>query len=601
MLSDHKLLEALPVAIYTTDAEGRITFYNSAAAQLWGREPEPGSRWCGSWRLFWPDGRPMAHEDCPMAVTLREGEAVRGRNAILERPDGSRIAFMPYPTLLRDAAGAVTGAINLLMDVNAQQDAELQAARLAAIVEGSDDAIISKDLDGRVTSWNASATRIFGYTPDEMIGQSITHLIPPELRAEEVEILAKLGRGERIDHFETVRVAKDGRRLDISVTVSPLRNHAGRVVGASKVARDITERKQAAALQRLLVEELNHRVKNTLASIQAIANQSLRRAASPADFVASFGGRIQALARAHDLLVKSEMKGSDIAHIIREQVLLGPPADPRIVCAGPSVLLDSRATVHLGLVLHELATNARKYGALSTPNGRLTIDWWVEASEPEVHIAWREKGVPEVRAPSTHGFGTTLIEWTLESNGGEAAMRYGVDGIACDLRLPLPKSHTPTYGEAAPVRFRDMSGSPGVRSDLVGKRILIVEDEPLVAMDLEALLAGAGCTVVGIVASVAAAEEAAASLRFDVALLDANLGGEPVDEVAAALTRAGIPFAFATGHGSDALPAAFREAPVLVKPFDPEQALAVVRGLVTRPTGESAPVLPLRSGRARVS
>ncbi len=601
MPSNNQLLEALPVAVYTTDAEGRINFYNTAAAELWGQEPEPGSHWCGSWRLFWPDGRPMAHDECPMAVTLREGEPVRGRTAIIERPDGTRIAFVPYPTLLRDEAGAITGAINLLMDVDAQQETELQAARLAAIVEGSDDAIISKDLQGRITSWNASATRIFGYQPEEMIGESIIRLIPPELRAEEDEILAKLGRGERVDHFETVRMAKDGRRLDISVTVSPLRNKAGEVVGASKVARDITERKQAAALQRLLFEELNHRVKNTLASIQAIANQSLRRAASPSDFVASFGGRIHALARAHDLLVKCEMQGSDIADVIREQVLLGPAPDLRITSSGPSVMLDSRASVHLALVLHELATNARKYGALSTPKGRLTIDWRVETTEPELLISWREEGVSQVRAPSAQGFGTILIERTLESNGGVASIRYEVDGVACELRLPLPKDHQPAYGEAAPVRFREIRGSPGTRRDLLGKRVLIVEDEPLVAMDLEELLTTAGCTIARIVSSVAAAKEAAASVRSDAALLDANLGGEPVDEVAAALTRAGIPFAFATGHGRDALPAAFREAPLLVKPFDPEQVLAVIEGLLARTTRESSPVVPLMTGRARAS
>ena len=282
MTTDTQVLEALPVAVYTTDADGRITFYNSAAAQFWGHSPELGSQWCGSWRLYWLDGRPLPHEECPMAIALKEGREVRGVEAIAERPDGTRVRFRPYPTPLRDPSGRVVGAVNLLMDVSDQHDAHLESERLAAIVVSSDDAIISKTLDGIVTSWNGGAARIFGYEASEMIGQSILRVIPPELHGEESEILARLQRGERIDHYETVRVAKDGRRVDVSLTVSPLRDPSGNVVGASKVGRDITERKRAEKLQRILTDELSHRVKNTLATVQAIASQSLARARSPA-------------------------------------------------------------------------------------------------------------------------------------------------------------------------------------------------------------------------------------------------------------------------------------------------------------------------------
>ena len=335
--------------------------------------------------------------------------------AIAERPDGTRVPFVPYPTPLKDAAGRVIGAINVLMDTTDEDKEGLESARLAAIVEGSDDAIVSKNLDGRITSWNASATRIFGYRADEMIGQSILRIIPAELRQEEAEIIARLKRGERIDHFDTVRVTKDGRRIDVSLTVSPLRDKSGTIVGASKVARDVTEQKRAKELQDLLFGELNHRVKNTLATIQAIARQSLLRAASADDFVSSFNGRIQALGRAHDLLVESKMKGAPVRDILREQVLLGATADTRISLDGPSVALDARTAIHLGLVLHELATNARKYGALSVPAGRLSVAWSVRAyGERELVLEWNESGVPKVSAPTSRGFGTTLIERTLE-------------------------------------------------------------------------------------------------------------------------------------------------------------------------------------------
>ncbi len=308
-----------------------------------------------------------------MATALKTREPVEPRELIAERDDGSRVRFMPYPTPLFDAEGRLTGAVNMLIDVTDLHNADVELAHLAAIISSSDDAIISKMLDGTVRSWNAGAERIFGYTPEEMIGQPIIRIIPPELQGEEKDILARLARGERIDHFETVRVAKDGRRLNISLTVSPVRDRFGRIVGASKVARDITERKRAEEMQRLLFDELNHRVKNTLATVQSIASQSLRMAEKPSDFVASFNGRVHALARAHDLLVQEKMQGAEIGDIVRDQVLLGAPDGQRIDCNGPRVRLNARVAVQLALVLHELATNARKYGALSTPNGKLAI------------------------------------------------------------------------------------------------------------------------------------------------------------------------------------------------------------------------------------
>src|SRR4029079_19034010 len=148
-----------------------------------------------------------------------QGRQMRTCEAVLERPDGVRITFRPYPTPLKDEAGRVIGAINLLIDLTSMKQAEIESARLAAIVVSSDDAIVGKTLEGRVTSWNAGATRIFGYEAQEMIGQSITKIIPPELRQEEDVILAKLKRGEHLDHYETVRMAKDGRRLNISLSV----------------------------------------------------------------------------------------------------------------------------------------------------------------------------------------------------------------------------------------------------------------------------------------------------------------------------------------------------------------------------------------------
>src|SRR5437762_6839932 len=228
------LLDVLPAAIYTTDAAGRITYYTQAAADLAGREPRLGTdEWCVSWRLYSMDGRPMRHDECPMAVALKENRAVRGAEAILERPDGTRIPFAPYPTPLRDASGKLIGAVNMLVDIRERQEANDARAYLGAIVESSDDAIVSKTLEGVVTSWNRGAEAIFGYTAEEMIGQPITRLFPPDRLEEENLILNRIKRGERVEHFETVRRRKDGCSIEVSVTISPARDVSGRIAGAA--------------------------------------------------------------------------------------------------------------------------------------------------------------------------------------------------------------------------------------------------------------------------------------------------------------------------------------------------------------------------------
>ena len=239
-----EMIDALPAAIYTTDAEGRLTHFNPAAAALSGRVPELGTdRWCVTWKLS-PDGTQLPHDECPMAVALKENRAVDDTEIIAERPDGERVWLIPYPRPLHDAEGRISGGVNMLVDITERKKAEQATGLLAAIVDSSDDAIISKTLDGVITSWNRAAERIFGYSAREAIGQHITLIIPPDRRGEETEILERLKRGERIDHYETMRAGKDGTLVDISLTISPVKDAAGRIVGASKVARNITRQKE---------------------------------------------------------------------------------------------------------------------------------------------------------------------------------------------------------------------------------------------------------------------------------------------------------------------------------------------------------------------
>jgi PAS domain S-box-containing protein len=267
-----EMIDALPAAIYTTDAEGRLTHYNPAAVEFSGRTPELRTdQWCVSWKLYYPDGRPMPHDKCPMAIALKEGRTIQGAEAIAERPDGTRRWFIPYPTPIRDAQGRIIGGINMLLDITERKQAEEAMAHLAAIVASSDDAIISKNLDGIIQSWNKSAEHMFGYTAEEAVGKHITLIVPEDRRDEEKNILARLRHGERIDHFQTVRRRKDGSTLDLSLTISPVKDSAGRVIGASNVARDITHLKQIEQALRDSEERFRAIVETTPACVKVVA------------------------------------------------------------------------------------------------------------------------------------------------------------------------------------------------------------------------------------------------------------------------------------------------------------------------------------------
>ncbi|HXJ38914.1 MAG TPA: PAS domain S-box protein, partial [Bryobacteraceae bacterium] len=247
------LIELFPMAAYAVRApDGVIAWFNSRAAELWGRVPTLGDtdeRYCGAYKLFHADGTHMAHCDTPVALALETGASIHEQEVVIERPDGSRVTVSMYIDPIRDQDGAIAGVVNFFHDTYERKQAERTNGLLAAIVDSSDDAIVSKSLDGIITSWNKGAEQLFGYSAKEAIGQNIRLIVPQDRHHEEATILTLLARGERVDHFETVRVRKDGSMLDISVAISPVKDAAGAVIGASKVARDITERKLAARAQ----------------------------------------------------------------------------------------------------------------------------------------------------------------------------------------------------------------------------------------------------------------------------------------------------------------------------------------------------------------
>jgi PAS domain S-box-containing protein len=433
-----EFLNALPAAIYMTDAAGRITYFNEAAVALWGLRPKLNvDLWCGSWRLFWPDGTPMPHDACPMAIALKERRAVRGGQAIAERPDGSRVPFMAFPTPLHDASGAFVGAVNMLIDMSEHQRAEHVSHRLAAIVESSDDAIISKSLNGVIATWNKGAERLFGYLEQEAIGKPITMLIPEQHRDEEDRILERIRHGERIDHFETVRRRKDGSMVSISLTVSPITDGSGRIVGASKIARDITEQKRREEQINLLAREADHRTKNLLALAQATVH--LTNGETAAELKSSIEGRLRALANAHTLLAQSRWAGADLRNLALEELSPYRAEDDdgsRARIEGPNLMLEQQPAQAIALALHELTTNAVKYGALSIPSGRIALTWRLQ-SVNRLFVRWVETGGPPVTPPLRKGFGTRVMTRICEQLNGALDFDWRADGLICDIVIDI--------------------------------------------------------------------------------------------------------------------------------------------------------------------
>jgi PAS domain S-box-containing protein len=314
------LLDALPAAIYTTDAAGRVTYYNEAAVDLWGHRPPLGTQeWCGSWKLFWADGTPLAHADCPMAVALKENRAVRGMEAMAERPDGTRVPFIPYPTPLHDQNGRLVGAVNMLVD--------------------------------------------------------------------------------------------------------------------------ITDRKHAEAEQAMLVREVHHRVRNTLAIAQAIIGSTAKTADTIDGYKDALIGRISALARTHFLM--SDGNPLDFNLMLKNE--LDPFDDSsgaRVLLNGPAVEIAQRHAVPLGMALHELTTNSAKYGALSTLGGKVEVRWRIitEATRRELEFEWIETGGPAAAAPTRKGFGIQLLEIVLPRQiHAVTDITFRPEGLHVSVRVPLPK------------------------------------------------------------------------------------------------------------------------------------------------------------------
>jgi PAS domain S-box-containing protein len=353
------------------------------------------------------------------------------------RPDGREVWLEEMARGEFDASGQCVRLKGLTRDITERKKAEQVAQRLVAIVESSDDAIVSEDLSGVIVSWNRGAERIFGYSAEEVIGKPLLSLFPADRQHEELTILQRIRRGERLRHYETVRRRKDGSLVDVSLTISPLRNVAGVIVGASKIARDISTRKRAEEHQRALNAELDHRVKNVLATVCAIIDRTRAGSTTYGDFVVGLDRRIRSMANTHDLLSRAHWHGVALAEIVEREFT--PYGRGNSDVRGPSITLKAEAAQVVAMVLHELTTNAAKFGAFSKRGGRVRLNWWCQQNgeRPRLAIEWTEVGGPPVAEPSQSGYGTSVVRELIPFElDGTVNLTFAKDGLRCRLEIP---------------------------------------------------------------------------------------------------------------------------------------------------------------------
>jgi PAS domain S-box-containing protein len=574
-----KAIEALPVAVYMTDAEGRLTFYNEAAAALWGQRPQLGdSKFCGSWKLYWPDGTLLTHDQCPMAMALLQERPIRGIDAVAERPDGTRVPFTPYPTPLFDDSGRLTGAVNMLVDISERKRVEAnlaeRQAQLAVFVEHAPAAIAMFDRDMRYlavsrryildfrlppdahligrshyaifpdipqrwrdvharvlageelsqeedqfarqdgsTQWlswsmapwrradgsiggallfsehrteqvearhaladsegrfratfenaavgvamvapdgsilraNNSFARMLGYSIEELMVRTFQDITHPDDLASNLSIRNKTLNGETDGYcIEKRYVRKDGAIIWALLTVGCVRKTDVSVDYFVSVIQDISDRKQVEQQQRVLMAELDHRVKNALATVSAVVSHTRQGSRSIADFVAALDGRIRSLARTHELLSSRRWDGVSLSELVR-RVLAPYATGSNSEIGGPEVTLSAEAGQVVSMVLYELTTNAAKHGALSVEDGQVSVHWHGASKQDldaRIAIEWRETGGPAVQVPEASGYGTEVIRDLIPYElGGRVDLTFAADGLRCYLEIPAEWLSTST-------------------------------------------------------------------------------------------------------------------------------------------------------------
>lgn len=568
-------LASIGDAVIVTDAAGHVTFLNAVAEKLTGfpADAAVGKPLVEIFRIV--NERTRRVVENPVAKVLQTGAIVGLANhTVLLASDGKEIPIDDSAAPIRMPDGDLFGVVLIFRDITEQRRAELERAWLAAIVASSDDAIISKRLDGSITSWNSGAERMYGYRAEEIVGKPITTIIPAELHPEELQILQRLRHGERIDHFETVRLAKDGRRIEVSLTVSPIRDEEGEIVGASKVARDITERKRAERLLREVDQRkdeflatLAHELRNPLAPIRTateILRRTLPSGSQPFNAYTIIDRQVRQLVRLVDDLLDISRVTTDRIQLQKEKldlgILLKAAVDSMrpafegarqvltLALPGEAVFVEADST-RLMQVFSNILQNANKY---TPPGGHTRVELRREDSEALVSVSDSGVGIPASmlehvfdlftqvdrsydRTGGGLGIGLTLAKRLVEMHGGRIEARSEGPNRGSEFIVWLPLIRGPFVQSTATERVRSET--------LVPRRVLIADDNEDAAKSLSTLL-----EMMGHEARVAydglAAVEAAEHFRPEIVLLD--IGMPKLDGYGAARRIAARPWASAT-------------------------------------------------------
>ena len=454
------ILDMLPIATFICDARGTILQYNSRAVEIWGRAPQPGQTHGeftanASYSLL--DGTPIARP--LLTQVLESGVPIRDAEIKVVRSDGKQLIVSINIDPLLDAKGNVAGAVNCFLDITDRKrmDAALERSRLrglereqllAATYEHAAIGISEVGPDGRFLRVNEAICTIAGMSREQHMSATLFDRTHPDDADPDREAFRKQINGELEFYSVEKRLLRpDGRMIWLSVRSTPVRSDNGQLLYVVRVVQDITERKAAERRQKLLIDELNHRVKNTLATVQSLASQSARGAPTPALFREAFEGRLIALSKAHDQLTVHHWESADLRELLSATLSPYASAGPgRIVLRGEDIELRPRAVLTLAMVFHELTTNAAKYGALSAPGGAVEVQWQPVPAEdggkdgklPMLRIDWTERGGPAVAEPTRRGFGSKLIEGSVAAeHGGDVRLVYDPSGLRCEILMPL--------------------------------------------------------------------------------------------------------------------------------------------------------------------